>query len=206
MLRVIKKLIYNPRGRIIYFRQKLDNPIAIPSTKGNFQWRMAVAKDFDKLIAFYRPSSPGEMPSRRYDNGDFCLIALDGERIVAMLWCATKKHFINPVKKFIQIENGVGCIYHVLTDPEYRGRGLFGAGTCRMAQILKEQNFREVFLYISHTNLSSLRGIRKTAYEPYLDEEALRIFGLLLYRRKNVNKVHAGRVGDDLYAAAKKAR
>jgi hypothetical protein len=168
--------------KITYFKQSLEKDVSIPFTKEEFPWRAANENDFGKLEAFYRPSSKLETPSKRYQRGDFCFIALDGEIIIAMIWCATKTNYVYPLKKTINIETGKGCFYHILTGPEYRGRGLYASGICRLSNILRNRGFKEVLLYISERNISSLKGIKKTTFVPFMEEELNRYLFLKFYK------------------------
>ncbi|OGW40847.1 MAG: hypothetical protein A2Y97_13860 [Nitrospirae bacterium RBG_13_39_12] len=186
----IKRIYY--RHKIIYLKHSLENKVPIPETKSEFQWRLVQEEDFKKIEEFYRPTSSKETPARRFEKGDFCLIALDGDQIVSMAWCAVKKNYVQPIEKTISIQNGTGCYYHGLTAPDYRGRGLFGAGICRLANILRERGSSEMFLYISSDNQSSMKGAMKTIFKPYVEEELTRILWMRFYKRRKINTGYEG--------------
>jgi RimJ/RimL family protein N-acetyltransferase len=127
---------------------------------------------------------------RRFTEGGEVLTGSNGDEIVFTAWIQRGKIRIDELALQWIIPANDAVVYDVVTQAEWRGRGIYPEALRRLSGLLAEQGINQLWIYAEEENTASMRGIEKARFEYRGTLEARRIAGLVL-RRGRVEGVNA---------------
>ena len=89
----------------------------------------------------------------------------------------------------LRLGTGECEIMFCLTDPEYRGRGLYPRALKAIQRHLRELGYRRCFICVRDDNASSIRGIEKSGFRLVGKTRFRKIFGVQVSRRRDSRRL-----------------
>ena len=80
-------------------------------------------------------------------------------------------------------------IKYCLTIPEYRGKGIYPKVLTAIACYLKKMEFKHLFICVEKNNIPSIRGIEKAGFKVIKKIKLIKLFGVQLTKKFDVQKV-----------------
>lgn len=160
LLRVIVWRGYSPKScRMFLFALSTPRP-AVPN---GHTFRFASIEDIRKYHA--DPAWPiRERDVQAFEKGDRCLLEFDGDTLVGFAWIAASRLVEIMWGFHFNMPDDTVYNYHSFTAPAYRGKGLQSLRHLQLLEHIKETGQHRLFGYVDHTNLDSLKGVRKSGY------------------------------------------
>jgi RimJ/RimL family protein N-acetyltransferase len=104
--------------------------------------------------------------TERFERGDRCYIARLRGRLVHYSWFQTSGwHPIEPAGVTVLVKPREAWTYHCYTNAEARGLGIYPLALSRILREAHGAGIQTVWIYTSHKNRPSQRGIERAGYE-----------------------------------------
>jgi hypothetical protein len=129
---------------------------------GPVEYRFAARSELERLPP--EELRPDSLPL--FDRGDRCLLQSIGGRLAGVVWVSTA-----PVVQLfpglrLDLPGNAVYTYRTWTDPELRGRGLQGRRHLATLSAVGGEGRTRLLCFVDRINLVSLKGVRKSGYEP----------------------------------------
>lgn len=176
MLRVARtRVLYAGQSRkvLVVLSEPRPLPRALESAKSH-TFVFASPEDLEKLA---RNPAYNIMPidiERVANNIARCLLQLDGDKLAGYAWIwnsrlAYLEDFENGVPVdgvHINLPDDTIYNYKAYTNPDYRGYGYQALRHLELLRQTESEGVKRLFGYVDHLNSNSLKGVRKSGYEP----------------------------------------
>jgi ribosomal protein S18 acetylase RimI-like enzyme len=100
------------------------------------------------------------------ERGDRCLLQLDGGRLVGYTWVSCHPITFVTEGLHINLPDDTAYVYRAYTAPAYRGGGFQGLRTQELLRRVRPEGKQRLLCYVEDTNFESLKGVRKSGYQP----------------------------------------
>lgn len=101
----------------------------------------------------------------RFQDGGRAMIGEIGGTVVFTAWLACRALRIDELRCTWQLPDGCAVVYDVVTEPAWRGRGIYPEALGRIGTALAKEGKRHFWIYAEADNASSRRGIIKAGFE-----------------------------------------
>jgi GNAT superfamily N-acetyltransferase len=169
-------------GRLCFLR--LDHIPRIPSglLRGPGRVRQATDSDLDGLVLL-RDQAP--MFQQRFVEGDHCVVAEVGGRIVGYEWfSASSIHDESSWGYRIEIPHGFVYAYDAYIDPAYRNSGIWLRFKAYLADLMINAGSLGVYTFIDYGNWPSLRTHLRFGFRPDRDVLVVKVLGRSFVRNR----------------------
>jgi RimJ/RimL family protein N-acetyltransferase len=128
--------------------------------------------------------------NERLRDGGEALIGRVGEEIVFTAWVVKHRLRIDEIAWTWTLAEPDAVAYDVITEPAWRGRGIYPEALRLLSGLLAETGTRYLWIYAEEENTASIRGIVKAQFEYRGCIEARRLMGAVM-RSGRVEGVNA---------------
>ncbi len=161
-------MVFSPFGRgtrlflIVLSESRLAYKVEKTANDHIFRW--ATRDDLLKLMKI--PSSEIKMRDlNSFDDGNRCLLQLDGEALVGYTWIS-----LNPLVEILwgihfNMPDDMVYNYNGYTAPAYRGTAYQALRHQKVLSLIQKEGKKRLFAYVDHMNYHSLSGTRKSGYK-----------------------------------------
>ena len=175
--KVVRRIPFRPVdvGRLCFLR--LDGvPRVVPGMlRGPAVVREATRADVDALA---RLQHSRDTFVARFDEGDRCVVALAGVRVVGYEWfSANATHHETAWDYAIEIPDGCVYAYDAYIDPAYRNSGVWLRFKAKLAEWMLATDKHCVLTFIEYGNAASLRTHERFGFKPSRTVLAVKVFG-----------------------------
>lgn len=168
------------------FYRRICAPVVLLSGEVSYE-----LVDADRFPWQRHPSSQHFTVYReRLRDGGVALIGRVGEEIVFTAWVAKHRLRIDEIAWTWTLAEPDAVAYDVVTEPAWRGRGIYPEALRLLSGLLAESGTRHLWIYAEEENAASIRGIVKAQFEYRGSIEARRLAGAVL-RSGRVEGVNA---------------
>lgn len=84
----------------------------------------------------------------------------------------------------LELPPGTGYIWDCRTHEDHRGKGLYRSGLRNCIEIALSQGSREVYIYVSHDNIPSRRGVRSAGFRSLFDVRTVALSRWCIVRKE----------------------
>jgi len=152
--------------------------------------RIAQSTDISKLAWKFGVRGMKEGISKRH----LCFVAyMDGE-IVHYKWVALNEAYVSELGRKMHFDSNSAYIYSSYTVPEYRGFGLDPKVTTEAFDYLHGKGIEKVYILVRHSNLPSLRALRKVGYRRMGEIRFSQLLGRKKYACEGVTEKDCGKI------------
>lgn len=163
-------------GRLCFLRLEAVPQVPDSQMRGPGTVRWGAREDLDALIEL-RDKKAEYL--RRFDAGDYCVVAAVGERIVGYEWfCDKSTHYESVWGYSVEIPEGLVYAYDAYIDPGYRNTGLWLRFKAHLATLMLGSGKIGVLTFVDYGNWPSLRAHLRFRFRPSKTVFAFRILGL----------------------------
>ena len=120
----------------------------------------------------------------KYDGVKDFYISIYNESLQHISWIYYRK---DP-NRILRLGKYDAEIKYCLTLPEYRGRGIYPMILTSIASYLRAKGFRNLFICVEKNNIASIRGIEKAGFQALRTIKLIKLFGIQLSRKLDVDK------------------
>ncbi len=164
--------------------RSLHDPIEGGNARVDVEWKLATAADIDSLTAEqiqyteYRKRNG----KRMLEEGSICMLGtVDGEP-AHIGWLTFDRISSHPIR--LSLGPGWAYLHRTRTAPQFRGKGLQGAGIRRRLEFARDQGLMRAVNMVDVDNSVSLANYHKMGF---VNQE--RLFVLQLMGRKVVERI-----------------
>jgi len=121
---------------------------------------------------------PVEECYKRYDHGDFCFAAFQGNKIVNLSWFHHGPFYVRGFGYHENSNNNISYLYNLITDPLYRCKGLFKNSIYLISKILFEKGSSKIISIVMCNNQISVNTYSRIGFKKTYKIRHLAIFGI----------------------------
>ena len=181
--KVLRRLPVRPFdvGKLCFLR--FEGPPRVPSSmlRGRATVRRAVPADIDGLARLQDKRTTFQA---RFAEGDHCVVAVAGARIVGYEWfCDRPVHHESAWGYDIAIPAGTVYAYDAYIDPAYRNSGVWLRFKVYLSDWMRATGKAAVLTFVEYGNLPSYRTHVRFGFTPSETVVAVKILGLTLFKR-----------------------
>jgi GNAT superfamily N-acetyltransferase len=181
-------------GKLCFLQLDRLPQVATAMLRGHADVRFATLDDLDALT---RLQDKGALYRQRFAEGDRCVVALVGDRIIGFEWFSeSASHHETGWGYRITIPGGYVYAYDAFIDPAYRNTGVWLRFKAHLADWMAARGKHGVLTFVDYGNWPSLRTHLRFGFQPADTVVALRVLGIRFFR-----KVRAASVATWSYVA-----
>ena len=170
--------------RIIIYVKPLDNEIQFQ--KYSELHKFIHKGEIPELIAYRgnKASTLWEFFCDIYDEVSDFFIFKNNAEIGHISWIYYKHHH----NRILDLSENEAEIKYSLTEPKFRGRGLYPATLIKIQRYLKDNGYRKVFICVNMENIASIKGIQKAGFELLAQVKIIKFMGLQLNKKYSTHR------------------
>lgn len=117
----------------------------------------------------------------RQARGNVVVLAMEGDRAVAMLWLTFARQTVSEVGSVLQVRDGECITFDEKTLPSHRGRGISPALNRLACQVARDRGASRQLLWRKAGNAPALRVAEKVGQRRIASSLAIMLFGVRVY-------------------------
>jgi len=182
--KVVRRIPFLPVdvGKLCFLRLDGVPRVAPGMLRGPAMTREATRGDIDALVQLQHSR---DTFASRFDDGDRCIVAVVGDRIVGYEWFSVNAtHHETAWNYTIDIPPGWVYAYDAYIAPAYRNSGVWLRFKAMLADWMQAADKQTVLTFIEYGNAASLRTHQRFGFKPSTTVLALKIFGKSFFVRR----------------------
>jgi len=172
---VLRKILRIDWQRTILFERLLADPIqeVVPKIKVNIE--RATVEDLEKLKGMVDEAKYNRF-RQRFDRGNICFVARDGDKIAAFSWISFDREFEVESQIEIKLNYKEAYGFDTYVEPEYRNNRLQSAMEPTILKYLRSQGYEKMIGLVDKNNIYALKGLLSAGNKPKRIATLIRIF------------------------------
>jgi len=175
--KLVRRVPFRPVdvGQLCFLRLDGVPRVAPGMLRGPAVAREATPADVDALAQLQHSR---DVFTFRFDQGDRCVIAVVGDRLVGYEWfSANAAHRETAWNYTIEIPSGCVYAYDAYIDPAYRNSGIWLRFKATLAEWMLATDKHCVLTFVEYGNAASLRTHERFGFTPSKTVLAVKVFG-----------------------------
>lgn len=149
-------------GSVCFFMRSLEEKLPEAKPAIQLELRLAASSDLSLLLDGSAPARSEAALRERFERGDLCFVALDGEgKLAHARWLTTKRCDIPELGMAVVLRPGEAYFYDGYTRLEMCRQGIDGAVRCFLFGWLRAAGFSRVYSYVRSDNPVGVRAARR---------------------------------------------
>lgn len=153
---------------------------AVVDLPNGFRFREATEEDMSVCAS----DAGGTLPqfNRRLEAGDICLLITHNDCVAYQMWIHWGECFVRGAGFLVSAKDNDAYVYGILTNPNYRGRGLYKKGLRLLERDMRNSHAHRIIQFAEHRNSVVFHTLTGAGYERVTDVAYVRVFGINITR------------------------